>query len=357
MDPDPIGSLALSTKVRKDRVLAANSDILATFEQPAPIKHDTGSPSATVHSRVLSSKVLATEVTSAINKLRHFLDPQLLDKLESPTTEHKETERLSKKLKIEPKKAKTELKASESKQELEDDGWESGSIHDEMVGIELEPKRIHKSSGESDQESNDELDASSSEDSSDNDLDISHTKLKPSKPSKSTTQSTFLPSLSVGFIRGDSDSDWSDGDDDPNDKHGGRKNRRGQRARRALVFISSSQNIYLTHLRDRIWEKKFGKGANHTKKQQAEDEARKAQQPDPSWSRSTTHTNTNFTPIKARPTPEHTGTSAAISRPPVRPATAVTIEDRPLHPSWEAKRRLKEKQAGVVPAQGTKIKF
>jgi len=33
-------------------------------------------------------------------------------------------------------------------------------------------------------------------------------------------------------------------------------------------------------------------------------------------------------------------------------------DDKPLHPSWEAKRRLKEKEGGgIVPSQGTKIKF
>jgi hypothetical protein len=42
--------------------------------------------------------------------------------------------------------------------------------------------------------------------------------------------------------------------------------------------------------------------------------------------------------------------------------TAVIKADRkdvkPLHPSWEAKRRLKEKEGGgIVPSQGTKIKF
>lgn len=33
-------------------------------------------------------------------------------------------------------------------------------------------------------------------------------------------------------------------------------------------------------------------------------------------------------------------------------------EEKPLHPSWEAKRRLKEKQSpAILPAQGTRIKF
>ena len=48
---------------------------------------------------------------------------------------------------------------------------------------------------------------------------------------RNAAESTFLPSLAVGFTRGDSDSDWSDGE--ANVADGVRKNRRGQRARRA----------------------------------------------------------------------------------------------------------------------------
>ncbi|KAK0464608.1 BUD22-domain-containing protein [Desarmillaria tabescens] len=64
----------------------------------------------------------------------------------------------------------------------------------------------------------------------------------------STGASTFLPSLSVGFIKGNEDSDWSDSDAKAGDIEQ-KKNRRGQRARRA------------------IWEKKYGKNANHKKKE------------------------------------------------------------------------------------------
>jgi hypothetical protein len=35
-----------------------------------------------------------------------------------------------------------------------------------------------------------------------------------------------------------------------------------------------------------------------------------------------------------------------------------TKADQSLHPSWEAKRKLKQKEsAGIMPSQGTKIKF
>ena len=49
-------------------------------------------------------------------------------------------------------------------------------------------------------------------------------------------------------------------------------------------------------------------------------------------------------------------TMPVASRPP--PARSKPKEDQPLHPSWEAKRRLKEKQKPVIlPAQGKKITF
>lgn len=60
---------------------------------------------------------------------------------------------------------------------------------------------------------------------------------KPPKSAKDLTSSIFLPSLSVGFTRGDDGDSDPDLDDDPNGVAGKqplvRKNRRGQRARQA----------------------------------------------------------------------------------------------------------------------------
>jgi alpha-galactosidase/6-phospho-beta-glucosidase family protein len=91
-----------------------------------------------------------------------------------------------------------------------------------------------------------------------------------------------------------------------------RKNRMGQQARRAL------------------WEKKFGKRANHVQKEEQE----------------------------AREKRERKEAKAA------KKASAVAGEkaqEGPLHPSWEAARKAKEKQAQVAAAmmkpQGKKITF
>jgi len=58
----------------------------------------------------------------------------------------------------------------------------------------------------------------------------SHSPLLPDSPTL-RTESAFLPTLSNGFIPGGSDTDWSDCEAGVAD--GVRKNRRGQRARRA----------------------------------------------------------------------------------------------------------------------------
>lgn len=113
-------------------------------------------------------------------------------------------------------------------EEVDDAGWESGSIHG---GSSAE-------SGESDDEdplsevNGDEQSLRPSA-SSGPDLKASSSskaaQSQPDKPKKAG-ESTFLPSLAVGFTRGDSDaSDFSDDDADVAPK----KNRRGQRARRA----------------------------------------------------------------------------------------------------------------------------
>ncbi|KAG0148060.1 hypothetical protein CROQUDRAFT_670187 [Cronartium quercuum f. sp. fusiforme G11] len=123
--------------------------------------------------------------------------------------------------------------------------------------------------------------------------------------------STFLPSLNVGYVCGDSDaSSVEDPVYDRLEREMGRKNRRGQRARRA------------------IWEKKFGKGAKHLQKVAA----------------------------KRRPVP--TPPTVPLSKPgvPLNPNLAPMGERKAVHPSWEAKVKQQEALAKTVP-MGKKIVF
>jgi hypothetical protein len=141
---------------------------------------------------------------------------------------------------------------------------------------------------------------------------------KPKKASKaapaSSASSTFLPSLMSGYVSGgdsDPDAEWHQ----QNAKRGPpekkeRKNRMGQQARRAL------------------WEKKFGARANHVRQQEEKERAKKMK---------------------------------AEKKKMEKEQEKKRIEEAPMHPSWEAARKAKEKAAAMASAiskpQGKKITF
>lgn len=123
----------------------------------------------------------------------------------------------------------------------------------------------------------------------------------------------------------------------------------------------------------RIWEKKFGRNANHVKEEaKAAESSGHGGRPDPKKASAVSATSAG----KDRPQ-YHQGKDSGWSKrpeptnnvnasrnvlsalPPRRGArpTAQT-EEKPLHPSWEAKRKLKEKEsASIVASQGKKIVF
>lgn len=111
----------------------------------------------------------------------------------------------------------------------------------------------------------------------------------------------------------------------------------------------------------RIWEKKFGRNANHKKK---EEETR-------ALARTIRGHTSQITGSKISKTQPRQGSSATKGslrqskdksfsqlHNPAEAGSALVTPAGTLHPSWEAKRRLKEKQSiGIVPSQGKKIKF
>lgn len=140
------------------------------------------------------------------------------------------------------------------------------------------------------------------------------------------TMSKFLPTLMSGYISGsDSDIDASYYKDEKGKKKGPaepkeRKNRMGQQARRAL------------------WEKKFGKNADHVKKEEADQGRKKIEQ--------------RIKQSKGGDGKKGRGAEKKKS----------TEVEGPLHPSWEAARKAKEQQAKVQEAvmgkpMGKKIIF
>ena len=132
----------------------------------------------------------------------------------------------------------------------------------------------------------------------------------------------------------------------------------------------ATSNLLLTHLSIcsvffRIWEKKFGRNANHKiKEEEINKHAHKigghtskitgSRVLGHSAAKGSTHQwkSTRFSQVQ-HPVDAGWDTRASI------PAVATPPgNDQLLHPSWEAKRRLKEKQSiGIVPSQGRKIKF
>jgi BUD22 len=117
----------------------------------------------------------------------------------------------------------------------------------------------------------------------------------------------------------------------------------------------------------RIWEKKFGRNAHHKKKEEENNRAQTrkisdhtSKIPGSNNTRSRqgssvtqgSSKNKKFSPVNHPVDLGWSTRNVGASIPSVVPATGA------LHPSWEAKRRLKEKQSiGIVASQGKKIKF
>ena len=180
---------------------------------------------------------------------------------------------------------------------------------------------------------------------------------KKNKLSKPTNSTTFLPTLSGGYWSGsdDSNEDGNEVEDLSNIKP--RKNRRGQQERRA------------------IWEKKYGANANHIKKQgiagskprrdegwdpkrgarddmarggKSDQASRKMNGHGRGGSRGTIRSGPNNDPINDA---RRRGTD-------VKHKMKENAGQGPLHPSWEAKKRAKEKAGTTMLAfQGKKVTF
>ena len=113
----------------------------------------------------------------------------------------------------------------------------------------------------------------------------------------------------------------------------------------------------LTYSAYSIWAKKYGKRAKHLQKRDESDathDQRTFRRHGP-WS-------------QARPQPRLGGSSKQSFRGDEagdmtkkhisHRQKSRTVDDRPLHPSWVAKKRMKERSsAAIIPSQGKRIKF
>jgi hypothetical protein len=152
------------------------------------------------------------------------------------------------------------------------------------------------------------------------------------KQSSKSTMSQFLPTLLSGYVSGgDSDPDadyYKNRGKKGRQEKPERKNRMGQQARRAL------------------WEKKYGRGANHVQKEEQKKREKQHARTERAGTRGSRCGNG----------PSRTGDgNDRIGRPPFKK------DEGPLHPSWEAARKAKEKQAQMAAAmfkpQGKRITF
>lgn len=146
-------------------------------------------------------------------------------------------------------------------------------------------------------------------------------------------KSSFIPSLTMGgYISGSGSDLDSDFDIAP------KKNRRGQRARQ------------------KIWEQKYGSRATHLQNEQRNqgwDAKRGAVDSDKGgrFGQNKGNGANSMALGKDRRAPGHSKPPAEVKQKPRKD------DSGPLHPSWEAAKRAKEKKAAPVAFQGKKISF
>ena len=394
LDTHSLSLRALSSKLVKSKLLpkASQSGMEASMErfpllpfarearidaislESLEVSHDK--THERVAHQVLSSKVLAAELAACIRSLIPLIMPASdipasLDTAHSndPTpksdskahahapeetskheTKAKETPRsVSATLSSRPRSTKTrsETGAAAAADEYEsDDGMGNTDMTWDRANLDAMVASGSDTESDSDSDSQDHARKKrprDSDDDGDDDIETDH-------------QDAFLPSLNTGFIPAADGDDWSDAEADYADTGGKgpaksqRKNRRGQRERRA------------------IWEKKYGRHANHLKLR--EKEPRKATKRTPRDSvrevesrrdTRTTHHDLVSTPSHARAKREERTRTKDESQPGMQAARAASSAHShhvppAVHPSWEAKQRAKEAQQTAKP-QGTKIVF
>ena len=282
----PLLPFALEAKVDP-----ATTETLLSFDHKA---HEH------ICNQVLSSKVLASELTACLASLIPLVTHQKA--LKTPVTDPVKSDKEARQVEVAPP----------------EDGYES----DDGMGNQ---ENVHMRGDM------DTLVASGSDTEDSDDEDTPRKRANTSE--EDDEEDAFLPSLHTGFIPGD---DWSDAEADYADTGGKgpaksqRKNRRGQRERRA------------------IWEKKYGRHANHLKLREKEPrKAREHRVPDRPTKRPK--------PMQAPP-PKQPRTQDPHPPSSSRVQPAPPPSNAPLHPSWIAKQRAKEAQHAAKP-QGTKVVF
>jgi BUD22 len=235
LDHELIAIEMLSRRLRKDKHIQANDQVKAVvseeLETPSmPNAEANRAILGILEGRISSSKVLAGPVGDLVAALRALVLPRKMENTEPQ---------------LEPADIVTDS------EEQGDDGWESGSVlvdhqingdtndgreSENREGPPLAPPQVKTrtlipkttTSGGNDSTPGELISSMHANGTSDETKDTSF--------DVDTGNSAFIPTLAVGYTRGDSSaSDWSggDGSDDEKIDPKPRKNRRGQRARKA----------------------------------------------------------------------------------------------------------------------------
>jgi len=246
-----LAAAALIQRLRHNRALCADqivAEFVSTQLQPSlpPAYHAVtpGSAEGKARNRLTSCKTFSGRASQLITDLHAVIDPSVSRPSNKTTADDDEDS--------EDKAGDGEdfFDQAESSDD-DDDGWESGSVHSGDGSSYRRPMSAGSDSGTvSERDPGSTLDADSPGHSiksialeSDDDrgstgsysgipFPSSPSQSKVSGPSRGAGTSTFLPSLSVGYIPGTGDSDPEDELEAVEGKND-RKNRRGQRARRA----------------------------------------------------------------------------------------------------------------------------
>ena len=267
---------ALIQKLKHNRTLSADqtvSKFLSTELQPSlPLTYyavEPNTPEGKIRNRLTSCKSFSGRASELVTDLQAILDPSVAKSSSITThptaTTDDEEEGYEDQVMHEDEEDGFFDQLESSDDQVDDDGWESGSIHSGDEGLPNGPhiqSACSSSDPGSEPESGSGLDTGSphrsnlkfkskvklktdsvsgdegepaldSDSDSGTSLSMSRSrKGKVAKPSGGAGTSTFLPSLSVGYIPGGGDSDL-EGELEAVEGKKGMKNRRGQRARRA----------------------------------------------------------------------------------------------------------------------------
>lgn len=354
LDCKQIANTALTTKIKKDKKLSEHplvqSGVSAELTLNTVSSVPSGTPAAKAQSRLLSSKLLAAEVATVLEVLRNYLSSasdmgEMPDQKGVPGSAKRRKDKDQTSSPVSASESDSDeghrCQDSEERVATEDEGWQSGTVSDEPSAVDGWESGSVRDSNDYDKVSDDVSDFG------DQTTSPSSAKVQTRKSvSLSKSDSVFLPTLSVGFARGGgSDSEFSDSE--ANVADGVRKNRRGQRARRA------------------IWEKKYGRNAHHLKKRQEITKQVGSAARGQKTPRQSAMAQPEHRPDYDARMPKQTGVVKPMSDRTMRRGASTGTDpprtrkeqrdERPLHPSWEAKK--KQKTIGIVPSQGTKIIF